>query len=373
MLRHPFEIPFLFTDASVTDHRHDRTSLHAELLSSKAKREQTLRNILTARRRQILNQRSHELHRIISNRRSRPGDLKDPPDVLETQETKHSIYVTSARTEKSMEEETPQSSRKSIEKIVSMTNLDATEGEIETRTIKTFKNEALLMPTEKYENISSTSSSIALTPAILNNQKLGETDTRKKNIVSMPESLYKHFRPVESNIPVEDMSQFLYFGQKLQPDAQNVTNSSNNSVETTSMNPTSSRRRYSTKRFSATIATPVEEIVNEEMNIALETIERRTVEKNQVSRIKNTFRSSSNGLYFRKPRPTADVVSNVIPGNESSPGIIGGSETRNEMNAVDDKFRSRGRDPRSSPAREKERSPRHRSEHDDPNTAATSI
>ncbi|XP_071646170.1 uncharacterized protein [Temnothorax longispinosus] len=328
-------------DTSVTDHRRGRTSPHTDLLSSKAKREQALRNILTARRRQILNQRSHhEAHRILSSRRSRPGDIisKGPPDILETQETRHDIYVTNARTEVSVEEETPQSSRKSIEKVVSTINLDAMKVEIEPQIAKTLKDEALLTSTtEQYENISSTFSSVALTPTMLTNQKLGDADTRKKNTVSMPESLYNHFRPVESNIPVEDMSQFLYFGQKLQ--RENVTNSSNNnSVETTSTNPTSSRRRYSTKRFSPTIATPVEEIMNEEMNIALETLERRTIEKNQVSRIKNMFRSSSNGLYYRKPRPTADVVSNVIPGNESSPGIVSGSETRSEMNAVDDKF-----------------------------------
>ncbi|KAJ8680647.1 hypothetical protein QAD02_016434 [Eretmocerus hayati] len=40
-------------------------------------------------------------------------------------------------------------------------------------------------------------------------------DHRGKKIVAMPESLYNHFRPVEDNIPIEDMSQFLYFGQKL--------------------------------------------------------------------------------------------------------------------------------------------------------------
>ncbi|XP_011879664.1 PREDICTED: mucin-12-like [Vollenhovia emeryi] len=329
------------TDASVTDHRRGRTSVHAELSSSKAKREQALRNILTARRRQLLNQRLHDpTTRNLSSRRPRPGDIvsKDLPDILETQETRHDIYVTNARTE--VEEETPPSSRKSIEKVVSMVNLDAMKVEAEPQTANTFKNEALsASTTEKYENASSTFSSIAPTLTVFTNPKLGDADTRKKNTVAMPESLYNHFRPVESNIPVEDMSQFLYFGQKLQPDAQNVTNSNNNnSVETTSTNPTSSRRRYSTKRFSATISAPVEEIMNDEMNIALETLERRTIEKNQVSRMKNMFRSSSNGLYYRKPRPTADVVSNVIPGNESSPGIVSGSETRSEMNAVDEKF-----------------------------------
>lgn len=43
----------------------------------------------------------------------------------------------------------------------------------------------------------------------------GSMENRGKKIVAMPASLYNHFRPVESNIPIEDMSQFLYFGQKL--------------------------------------------------------------------------------------------------------------------------------------------------------------
>lgn len=329
----------MFTDASVADHRQGRASSHAELLSSKAKREQTLRSILTARRRQILSQRSHEPSRTFLNRTPRPNTTsKDPPDIFETQETKHNIYVTSAQTEASVDEETPQSSKKSSEKkATSAINLDSMELEVEQQTPKMLKDETPSMSTtEKYESASSTSSStvISTTPT---NQKSGDADTRKKNIVSMPESLYNHFRPVESNIPMEDMSQFLYFGQKLQPDAQNVTSNNNNSGETTSSVPISSRRRYSSKRFSATIAAPIEEIMNDEMNIALE---RRTVEKNQVSRIKNTFRSPGSGLYYRKTRPTSDVASNVISGNESnSSSIISGSDTRSEMNTVDGKLR----------------------------------
>jgi len=322
----------LFADASAVDQRQARVSLYAELPSSKAKREQTLRSILAARRRQILNQRPHEPPRILATRTPRPSDItsKDPPDILETQETKHNVYVTSTRTETYIKEEIPQSPKKRVEEVPSA-DAGSTGQEAESQISK---NEAS-STTEKRENaLSSTIASIL--PSMSAGQKPADVDARKKNTVSMPESLYKHFRPVESNIPVEDMSQFLYFGQKLQPDAQNVTgNSNNNSVETTSTVPVSSRRRYSAKRFSATIVAPAEEIVSDEMNIALE---RRTVEKNQVSRIKNTFRSPGSGIYYRKSRPTADVASNVIPSNESSV-VVNGLDTRNEMNAVDDKSR----------------------------------
>jgi len=326
----------VFADASAADQRQARVSLHAELPSSKAKREQTLRNILAARRRQILNQRPHEPPRILASRTPRPSDTtsKDPPDILETQETKHNVYVSSTRTETSIEEEIPQSSKKPVEEVSSAADAGSTGRKAESQTSKMSRNEASSI-TDKRESASS--STIASTlPSVSAGQKPTDADARKKNTVSMPESLYKHFRPVESNIPVEDMSQFLYFGQKLQPDAQNVTgNSNNNSVETTSAIPVSSRRRYSAKRFSATMIAPAEEIVSDEMNIALE---RRTVEKNQVSRIKNTFRSPGSGIYYRKPRPTTDVASNVIPSNESSI-VVNGLDVRNEMNAVDDKSR----------------------------------
>lgn len=53
-------------------------------------------------------------------------------------------------------------------------------------------------------------------------------DQRVKKIVAMPASLYNHFNPVESNIPIEDMSQFLYFGQKLRGTGKCGTKKNNN-------------------------------------------------------------------------------------------------------------------------------------------------
>ncbi|EFN86066.1 Tyrosine kinase receptor Cad96Ca [Harpegnathos saltator] len=329
--RHPH--CFISSNAPAVEQRQGRVSLHVEM-PSKAKREQALRNIL-ARRRQILSQRSHEPPRLFPSRTARPSDAvsKDLPDILETQETRHGVYVSSARTEASVDEETLQSPKKPIEKT-------AIESEAEEAPRKALGNDSSSssspMTTESHELVSLTSTSVG--------QKSNEPDARRKNTVAMSESLYKHFRPVESNIPVEDMSQFLYFGQKLQPDAaQNGSSigsgntSSPNSVETTST-VASSRRRYSAKRPGATqmAAGPVEEIVNEEMNIALE---RRTVEKNQVSRIKNSYRSSGSGLYFRKARP-ADVGSNVIPGNVLSSPALGGSDAKSEINTVNEKLRA---------------------------------
>ncbi|XP_076642696.1 uncharacterized protein LOC143353339 [Halictus rubicundus] len=317
------------TDSPAGDHRQGRMSLQAELPSSKAKREQALRSILAARRRQILNHRPIEARN--PSRTSRPSEagLKDSPDVLEAQETRHGMYVTVSggeKAEQSVDEEPLESSRKNVAE----TSKSGEAGnEFVSRDVegkpaaevsgpRKPSNESFGVPSpgnarSNYSIGHRNSSSSASSPTTLSPK---ETEARKRNIVSMPESLYNYFRPVESNIPVEDMSQFLYFGQKIQPETQNSTgNSSVDATPTPTPTPAtvaSSRRRYSMKRFGTT-PVPVpqpEEIVNEEMNVA---VERQVVEKNKVSKLKNAFRSPEAGLYYRKSRPTdPTIASNVI-------------------------------------------------------------
>lgn len=322
-------------------------SLQAELPSSKAKREQALRSILAARRRQIFSQRPIESRNL--NRTPRPFDAsaKDSPDVLEAQETRHGMYVTAPATIKQDEETASRiivSELSSKDVDIEFVSKDAEGKQTIEQSSTKLSNENLTVSAIEDKPVSSNlksnhsinqrnSSSSSSATVIVNTQKASDTEVRKKNIVSMPESLYNYFRPVESNIPVEDMSQFLYFGQKIQPDTQNTTG--NNSVESTPTMPTvpSSRRRYSMKRFSVTTPVPVprlEEIINEEMNIA---VERQTVEKNKVSKIKNAFRSAENGVYYRKARPTEGAIaSNMIAVKEAG----NGSEARTNSG---DKFR----------------------------------
>ena len=324
--------------------------LQAELPSSKAKREQALRSILAARRRQIFSQRQIESRNL--NRTPRPfdGSAKDSPDVLEAQETRHGMYVTASAKQ---DEETagrilvPESSSRDVDIEFVSKDVEAeqssTKPSNETLAVSTIESKPISSNVKKsdhsvgHRNVSSTSSTTS--PSATSSQKASDTDARRKNIVSMPESLYNYFRPVESNIPIEDMSQFLYFGQKIQPENTTQNTTGNNSVESTPTVPTapSSRRRYSMKRFSVTTPVPVprlEEIINEEMNIA---VERQTVEKNKVSKIKNAFRSPENGVYYRKSRPTSEgtiVSTNAIAAKET------GNNTT-EAKAVDsvDKFR----------------------------------
>lgn len=293
-------------------------SLQAELPSSKAKREQALRSILAARRRQIFSQRPISESRNL-NRTPRPLDAsaKDASvDVLEAQETRHGMYVTAAAGKPGDEE----TSGRVIDGGEATSNVDI---EFVSRDEERGKRVVEQSSTGKTGNEdlsigdkSSLSPSTTSFSSLVPNQKSSDTETRGRNTVPMPESLYNYFRPVESNIPVEDMSQFLYFGQKIQPEIQNGTGSgsNNNTAESTATAPTAanSRRRYSMKRNSTT-PVPVarlEEMLNEEMNIA---VERQTVEKNKVSKMKNAFRGAENGVYYRKARPAeTTIASNVI-------------------------------------------------------------
>nr|XP_012134625.1 PREDICTED: LOW QUALITY PROTEIN: uncharacterized protein LOC100880368 [Megachile rotundata] len=307
------------TDSSIGDHRQGRMSLQTELPSSKAKREQALRSILAARRRQILGQRPIESR---NQNRAKPTEAKETSDVLEAQETKHGMYVTASangKLEHSIDEELA----------IKDVDIEFVSKELDSkRPVESSKrSNETLSSVDKPDSKTETSTNQKNLSSTTSGQKSSDTDIRKKNIVSMPESLYNYFRPVESNIPVEDMSQFLYFGQKIQPEAQN--NTGNNSVEATPTAPTapSSRRRYSMKRYTTTtpVSMPIprlEEIINEEMNIA---VERRTVEKNKMSKIKNAFRSPENGVYYRKSRPTEPTIaSNVIMAGNTTDTKSGG-------------------------------------------------
>lgn len=313
-------------------------SLQAELPSSKAKREQALRSILAARRRQIFSQRPISESRNL-NRAPRPFDAsaKDASiDVLEAQETRHGMYVTAAAGKPGDEEASG-----GIDGGEATSSRDV-DIEFVSRDEELGKRIVEQSSTGKTGNVDRSigdKSSLSYPPpttslsSLVPNQKSSDTETRGKNTVPMPESLYNYFRPVESNIPVEDMSQFLYFGQKIQPEIQNGTGNNNDTAESTA-SAANSRRRYSMKRnFGATTTVqPVarlEEMINEEMNIA---VERQTVEKNKVSKMKNAFRGAENGVYYRKARPAeATIASNVIgTGN----GTTGGSDP-----AVENKFR----------------------------------
>ncbi|KAG7208591.1 hypothetical protein KM043_014802 [Ampulex compressa] len=358
-------------NASLGGQRQGRASLQAELPSSKAKREQALRNILAARRRQVLSQRPFEFSR---SRTPRPGEetSKDSSDILEAQETRHGSYVTSStnsKTEASIDEDSQERQAENFEKkdenstTRETTLLQDSEPKIEISLVERAPSKSSV-ETSFIEDTRSSSGSSRIQAVLQRNasatsssSKPTDAEARKKNTVSMPESLYNHFRPVESNIPVEDMSQFLYFGQKLQPEQNQAggnTSSDNNTLESSSTIATTSntRRRYSTKRHSSTtttttttVASKLEEILDDEMNVAV-------VDKGKVSKTKNPFR----GQYYRKSRPSdATIASNVIPtkdadGNSTRIEGVASSDDENPSAHASEQDQLRGGSERGSAA-----------------------
>ncbi|XP_011302363.1 uncharacterized protein [Fopius arisanus] len=287
----------------IGDHKQGRMALHAEPLASKEKREQALRHSLAARRRQILASRS------IGAKTQKPvvNGSKDSLDMLEAQETRHGVFVTVPMGDQIAE---------IVEDDEDMEITPSTMQIIEAPS-KPIESTSTLVPELNNTVVSKKDINGPRNSSISSRiQKSTDDVSRRKNTVVMPESLYNHFRPVESNIPVEDMTQFLYFGQKIHP--ENTT--SNNSVEVTSASPTStnSRRRFNPKRFTTTLSTvpKLEVIMNEEMDIASE---KSIIERNKILKMKNVYRN--NGIYSRKPpvRPSdPTIVTNVILTNRNA-------------------------------------------------------
>ncbi|XP_008547212.1 serine-rich adhesin for platelets [Microplitis demolitor] len=317
----------------IQDHRQSRTASHTESPTFKAKREQIFRNRLAARRRQALTRSniSSKSH-LNSTLRSKPAAnvSKNSVDMLQVQETRHSVYVTA-----------PSDDQPSVIIDDSDDDDDAGEGsDVESHSMSKLSTEdrASESKDQNHGTITSSARNSSVKNSSLSSLRIQKNDdqslsqsqsqSRRKNTVVMPESLYNHFRPVERNIPIEDMTQFRYFGQKIRP--ENTT--SNNSVEVTSVSPSSSqnRRRFFVKGLSTT-ATPssvpglspgtaipkLEEIINEEMNIA---VEKSTVERNKIPKTKNVFRSTS--LYLRKSPSATSQVSGSPQIRASDPTIM---------------------------------------------------
>lgn len=317
-------------DGSTNDNRQGRVGLSVTASSSsKAKREQALRNILTARRRQLLGAKPTDSSKNQSAKTSRPvADIsKDSLDMLDAQETRHGIYVTAPAGD---QVSVIMSSDEDAIELLSQENLTVGQSREaillppENAMDDSTKNSLLIMINETSSPWAMSDPKTNVTVGVKNisqssrAQKILENENRRKNIVAMPDSLYNHFRPVESNIPVEDMSQFLYFGQKLNPETQNSSSKNNNSLidlTSTSSSSVNHRRRSSTKRFGTTTPIAVsrlENIMNEEMNVALES---STIERNKIPKMKNVLRNVGSGNYFRKTsiRPSdPTIVSNVI-------------------------------------------------------------
>ncbi|XP_028165021.1 ephrin type-A receptor 2-like isoform X4 [Ostrinia furnacalis] len=117
--------------------------------------------------------------------------------------------------------------------------------------------------------------------------KVENEKDKENHTLFMSDEIYNHFRPLESELPAEDMAPFIFFGQKLggQIINDNLTNSPSLSASTKSVNfilaPTEKRKfnsRYSaTEKYRNTSAD--EEEINEDMDVS---VVKNIIEKNKI-------------------------------------------------------------------------------------------
>ncbi|CAH0728073.1 unnamed protein product, partial [Brenthis ino] len=122
------------------------------------------------------------------------------------------------------------------------------------------------------------------------NSKIEKIDNEKDKVnqtLFMSEEIYNHFRPLESELPDEEMAPFIYFGQKLggQGITDNLTNSPSLSASTKSVNFIAAppEKRKFNSRYSATEkyknSSAGEEEINEDMDVS---VVKNIIEKNKI-------------------------------------------------------------------------------------------
>lgn len=139
----------------------------------------------------------------------------------------------------------------------------------------------------------------------------------------MSQELYNYFRPIETELPVDDVGSFMYFGQKLgsQTINDNLTNSPSLSASTKSVNyiaaPSEQKRKFNS-RYSATEkyknTSTNEEEINEDMDVS---VVKNIIEKNKIrNTVKGPAPARRVGLVnaYRK-------YSSTTPGTTKSPNI----------------------------------------------------
>lgn len=154
------------------------------------------------------------------------------------------------------------------------------------------------------------------------NTKLIKVDTEKENrTLFMSDEIYNHFRPLETELPVEEMAPFKYFGQKLGGPAisDNLTNSPTLSASTKSVNfivaPIEKRKfnsRYSaTEKYKNTSVD--EEEINEDMDVS---VVKNVIEKNKVrNTVKGPAPARHVGLVNQYRKFSTTVPSTTKPQN----------------------------------------------------------
>lgn len=147
--------------------------------------------------------------------------------------------------------------------------------------------------------------------------------------LTMSESLYNHFRPLDKEVPEDHLLPFLDFGKKLvpvnakttSPVASSSSTSSTNSIESVSTSPRtptlgqnnllSTTPLKVTSSNTRTVHIPREDEIHEDMDVS---VVKSVVEKNKASRSRGgslQFLRNLGGLYRKHETPAYEVAANI--------------------------------------------------------------
>ncbi|XP_023937854.2 uncharacterized protein LOC112045770 [Bicyclus anynana] len=210
----------------------------------------------------------------------------DPEEEFQVDESNHGLYLLNYSDTDNITQGSPD-----LNKTTSSNEIkENVTYQLETTTVVSDENEKTTVLPNKQEKEEKPEVNSIANSTDIQNTKLEEIDNGNKSdnqTLFMSEEIYNHFRPLETELPDEDMAPFLYFGQKLAGQAitDNLTNSPSLSASTKSVNfiaaPPDKRKfnsRYSaTEKYKNTSAG--EEEINEDMDVS---VVKNIIEKNKI-------------------------------------------------------------------------------------------
>ncbi|KAF9787733.1 hypothetical protein SFRURICE_015929 [Spodoptera frugiperda] len=270
----------------------------------------------------------------------------DPEEEFQVDESNHGLYLLNYSDTENVTQ-TP-----NVNTTVSDVKNNGTTIETTTQSNDSSKDETSEKPVEK-ESEEKQETNIIANSTDSKNTKLIKVENEKENLTRfMTDEIYNHFRPLETELPVEEMAPFKYFGQKLGGPAisDNLTNSPTLSASTKSVNfivaPLEKRKfnsRYSaTEKYKNTSVD--EEEINEDMDVS---VVKNVIEKNKVrNTVKGPAPARHVGLVnayrkFSTTVPPTTKSPNIAQLNvtepivqHSTPSIIDKNKDSNKLNST---------------------------------------
>lgn len=270
----------------------------------------------------------------------------DPEEEFQVDESNHGLYLLNYSDTENVTQ------NNNINATVSVTKDNSTVIENTTQPSDISKGE-ISEKTVAKESDEKSESNIIANSTDSKNTKLIKVESEKENrTLFMTDEIYNHFRPLETELPVEEMAPFKYFGQKLGGPAvsDNLTNSPTLTASTKTVNfivaPLEKRKfnsRYSaTEKYKNTSVD--EEEINEDMDVS---VVKNVIEKNKVrNTVKGPAPARHVGLVNQYKKISSTVPPTTKPQNvaqlnitepivpHSMPGILDKSKNSTKTNST---------------------------------------